>query len=71
MSPVPVPNEDQIDAEIIVAIRGAALVIRSFVIANRLLEITNAFLRPFEEPTGAGHVCVYSAESEAGRAIAD
>ena len=68
---IPLANEDQINCEVVVAVCGATLMVRAFVVIDRFLEIANAFLRTFKVPAGAGHVRVDFAEHEAGGMIAD
>src|SRR6185437_16869625 len=50
---------------------GTGLVVGALVIRDRLFEIVDAFLRTFEEPTGASHVRVGAAEHIRGWPITD
>ena len=68
---IPLTDENQVDAEIVVTFGGARLVISALVIVNGFLEELDAVQRTPQEPTRAGHVRVDAAEHIAGRTIAN
>src|SRR5204863_7497331 len=53
---IPLTDENQVDAEIVVTFGGARLMISTLVIMNGFLEELDAVQRTPQEPTRAGHV---------------
>src|SRR5207249_3689878 len=68
---IPLTDENQVDAEIVVTLGGARLVISTLVIVNGFLEELDAVQRTPQEPTRARHVRVDAAEHVAGRTVAN
>jgi hypothetical protein len=71
LSTIPLPDQNEIDPEVVVTIGGVRLMVGAFVVGNRFLEIVDPFLWSFQKPTGARHVGVSSTKDVSGWMIAN
>src|ERR1043166_429532 len=70
LSTLPLADESQVDAEIVISNRRHHLMIRVFVVTQGLLEIRDAFLGPLQGETDARHVRIDLAQEKGCRVVA-
>src|SRR5262249_33426959 len=68
---VPLADENQVHAEVVVSQRGAGFMIRALVITDGLFQVSDSILRPLQPPTDGSHVSVNLAQHESSRVAAD